>query len=124
MQSPVFESLRVWHDARRLTNEVYLATRLHPFRADASLRNQLRRSVISVMSNIAEGKERGSHKEFARFLRISKGSAGEVRAQLYAAEDLGYLTSLAANELRQHATIVSRQIAALIQRATGEPESA
>jgi four helix bundle protein len=75
------------------------------------------------MSNIAEGKERGSHKEFARFLRIAKGSAGEARAQLYAAEDLGYLAPQAANELRQHATIVSRQIAALIQCAADEPEA-
>ena len=116
MKLPTFESLRVWHDARRLTRSVYLVTKTTAFAGDRALRTQIRRSAISVMSNIAEGFERGGPKEFSRFLRIAKGSAGEVRAQLYAAEDLGYLTPADANELRQQAAIISRQISALARR--------
>lgn len=113
-----FESLRVWHDARRLTHEVYQATRQRSFIGDRSLRDQLRRAAISVMSNIAEGCERDGAKEFLQFLRIAKGSAGEMRAQLYAAEDLGYLSAESASLLRQKAIIISRQIASLIRHRT------
>jgi four helix bundle protein len=110
-----FESLRVWHDARRLTRDIYEITKSRTFVGDRSLRDQIRRAAISVMSNIAEGCERDGAKEFLHFLRIAKGSAGEVRCQLYAAEDLGYLTPKAAGLARHRAAIVSRQIAALIQ---------
>jgi four helix bundle protein len=110
-----FESLRVWHDARRLSLEIYEATKQKTFIGDRSLRDQIRRAAISVMSNIAEGCERDGAKDFLHFLRIAKGSAGEVRCQLYAAEDLGYLTVESATLLRQRALIVSREIAALIR---------
>jgi four helix bundle protein len=110
-----FESLRVWHDARSLNLEIYQVTKQSTFVDDRSLRDQLRRASISVMSNIAEGCERDGAKEFLRFLRIAKGSAGEVRCQLYAAEDLGYITLESSVLLRQRAITVSRQIAALIR---------
>jgi four helix bundle protein len=114
-----FESLRVWHDARHLALEIYQATKQVTFIGDRSLRDQIRRAAISVMSNIAEGCERDGAADFLRFLRIAKGSAGEVRSQLYAAEDLGYLTPESAHVLRQKALIVSRQIAALIRHRLG-----
>lgn len=110
-----FESLRVWHDARNLTLAIYQATKQKTFIGDRSLRDQIRRAAISVMSNIAEGCERDGPKEFLQFLRIAKGSAGEVRSQLYAAQDLGYIPAESAAALRQKAIIVTRQIAALIR---------
>jgi 23S rRNA-intervening sequence protein len=70
--SPFFESLRVWHEARRLTARVYEATRRREFAADAALRNQIRRAMVSVMSNIAEGYERGGRKEFLRFSELPR----------------------------------------------------
>src|SRR5262245_16068982 len=115
MKAPVFESLRIWHDARHLTSEIYSATREPGFQSDVGLKNQLRRAAISVMSNIAEGKERGGKKEWIHFLRIAKGSVGEVRAQLYAAEDQGYLVRESASMLRQNAAALSREIAVLIR---------
>ena len=118
MSTPPFESLRVWHDARRLTFEIYKVTKGKTFVGDRSLRDQMRRAAISVMSNIAEGYERDGSKEFVHFLRIAKGSAGEIRCQLYAAEDLGYLTEAIANPLRQQAAVLSRQIASLIRYRT------
>jgi four helix bundle protein len=119
-----FESLRVWHDARSLTLDIYQATKQKTFIGDRSLRDQIRRAAISVMSNIAEGCERGGAKEILQFLRIAKGSAGEVRCQLYAAQDLGYLTVESAAALRQKALIVSRQIAALIRHRTSRDNRA
>lgn len=86
-----FEDLEVWREARRLTNEVYAATHGAGFSKDFGLRDQIRRAAVSVMSNIAEGFERGGNQEFIQFLYIAKGSCGEVRAQLYVALDQKYL---------------------------------
>jgi four helix bundle protein len=113
MTSSTFESLRVWHDARRLTTRIYSIARKGRFGQDFALRDQICRAAISVMSNIAEGYERGGAKEFVQFLRIAKGSAAEIRAQLYIAQDIGYLDEQIAHELRKHAISISRQISAL-----------
>ena len=110
---PTFESLRIWHDARRLTSRIYQVTGSQPFCTDFALRDQLRRASLSVMSNIAEGFERGGRKEFRHFLMIAKGSAGEVRSHLFAAEDVGLLESRVALQLREEVRALSRRIAAL-----------
>ena len=111
-----FESLRVWHDARRLTARIYAITRSGEFAHDFGLRDQLRRATVSVMSNLAEGYERSGGREFQHFMRIARGSAAEVRAQLYAAQDIGYLESTLAAELREQVTSIARQIFALAER--------
>src|SRR5688572_8910440 len=116
MSPPSFERLRVWHEARRLVRQVYLVTGESAFSKDFSFRDQIRRASLSVMSNIAEGYERGGRKEFLHFLLIARASAAEVRSQLYAAEDIGYLTSQAAARLREEAALLSRQIAVLADR--------
>lgn len=86
-----FEDLIAWQKARELTNLIYRLTRTAPFQHDFSLVNQIRRSSISVMSNIAEGYERQTRKELIHFLFVAKGSAGEVRSQLITAHDQHYL---------------------------------
>src|SRR6266498_2418755 len=86
-----FEELRVWQKARELANVIYVATRQGGFVRDHGLVDQIRRAAVSVLSNIAEGFERGSYTEFIQFLYIAKGSCGEVRAQLYIARDQEYL---------------------------------
>src|SRR4051812_49121705 len=111
-----FESLRVWHDSRRLCARVYSLANSKCFRRDFGLADQLRRSAVSVMSNIAEGFERGGRVEFARFLTIAKGSLAELRSQLYVAEDAAYTTAAQASELRHQAAVLSRQIDALVTR--------
>ncbi len=113
-----FESLRVWHLARRLTVQVYSVARKDSFARDFGLRDQVCRAAVSVMSNVAEGFERGSRKEFAHFLRIARGSAAEVRAQIYAAEDLGYVDPETARQLRGDALALSKQLAALSRLLT------
>jgi len=86
-----FEDIEAWQKARELTNAVYSFSGKGAFAKDFGLRDQIRRAAVSVMSNIAEGFERGGSAEFLQFLAIAKGSAGEVEAQLYVALDQGYL---------------------------------
>jgi four helix bundle protein len=113
MNSPTFESLRVWHDARQLVRAIYSLTKQSGFASDFSFKDQIRRAALSVMSNIAEGHERGGTREFLHFLTIAKGSCGEVRSQLYAAEDVGYIDAKEAAVLRGMAAEVARKIQAL-----------
>ena len=120
MRAQSFESLRVWHLARRLTVQIYSVARKDTFARDFGLRDQICRAAVSVMSNVAEGYERENRKEFAYFLRIARGSAAEVRAQLYAAEDLGYVEPATARQLRGDALALSKQLASLSKQLSGE----
>jgi len=86
-----FEDIKAWQEARALTKQIYLLTNSGDIARDFGLRDQLRRSAVSILSNIAEGFERGGDKEFIQFLYIAKGSCGEMRAQLCVAHDVGYL---------------------------------
>jgi len=83
-----FEDLICWQKARELTKEVYRAFKNC---SDSGLKDQIQRASVSILSNIAEGFERGTRQEFLNYLFIAKGSAGEVRAQLYVSLDIGYL---------------------------------
>lgn len=87
-----FEDLHVYQRARELTNAIYRRTREGRFARDLGLAEQIRRASVSIMSNAAEGFERGATKEFIQFLYIAKGSCGEVRAQLAIAGDQGYIS--------------------------------
>jgi len=87
-----FEDIEAWQKARELTREIYRVTNQGAFAKDFGLRDQIQRAAVSVMSNIAEGFERGGNREFIQFLYIAKGSAAEVQAQLYVALDAQYLT--------------------------------
>ena len=88
-----FEDLIAWQKARELTKEIYVLTSKGAFSRDHGLCDQMRRAAVSIMSNLAEGFDRGSRPEFHRFLVIAKGSCAELRSQLYVAIDAGYLTS-------------------------------
>ena len=97
-----FEDIEAWKVARTLTREIYAVTSQGNFARDFGLRDQMRRASVSIMSNIAEGFERGGTREFLQFLSIAKGSSAEVRAQLYVALDAGYVdheTFLRLNEM-------------------------
>jgi four helix bundle protein len=86
-----FEELIAWQRARELAALIYDATSRSPFAVDYGLRNQIQRAAVSTMSNIAEGFERYSRKEFAQYLSIARGSVAEVRSQLYVALDVGHI---------------------------------
>lgn len=86
-----FEDIEAWKKARELTREVYRHSKAGLFARDFALRDQMRRASVSVMSNIAEGFERGGTKEFIQFLAMATGSVGEIEAQLYVAFDQAYI---------------------------------
>jgi four helix bundle protein len=112
-----FEDLEVWKLARELTNQVYAVSGQGNFAKDYVLMDQIRRSAVSVMSNIAEGFERGANSEFIQFLCISKGSCGEVRCQLYIALDQHYVDQqnceLLINSFRKLSVMINNFIAYL-----------
>jgi len=91
MQFKRIEEMPVWQDARRLTTLICKFSQKNKFKTDYGLKDQIEGSSLSVMSNIAEGYERNSGKEFLVFLRYANGSIGEVRNQLYVASGLGYI---------------------------------
>ena len=86
-----FEDIGAWQKARILSKQIFELTLTESFSKDYALRDQINRSMGSVMDNIAEGFERGGTKEFIQFLSIARGSAGEVRSQLHRALDRNHV---------------------------------
>lgn len=109
-----FEEMHAWGSARTLVNLVYEVSKQPEFSGDFTLRDQIRRAVISVMSNIAEGFGAGSDAEFIRFLGYARRSVSETQSQLYTALDQGNLSSNQFDEIYTKANITERQINALI----------
>ena len=114
-----FEEIAAWQHARDLTKDIYDVTSKAEFSRDFGLKDQIRRASVSVMSNIAEGFERSGTAEFAHFLATAKGSAGEVRSQLYVALDQDYLATNAFEDLNRAVTEISKMIAGLMNYLTG-----
>jgi len=110
-----FEELECWQNATSLAIEIYRISSKGELGKDFGFRDQLRRSAVSVASNIAEGKERETTAEFIRFLYIAKGSAGELRTQLYIANKIGYLNDNKYKEFNERIDKISRMIANLIK---------
>jgi four helix bundle protein len=108
-----FEDLIAWQKARQLAKVIYTITRQDLFARDFGLSSQIQRAAVSIMSNIAEGFERGGRKEFHQFLSIAKGSCAELRSQLYIALDIGYITRLEFEEVLSLAEEVGRIIGGL-----------
>src|SRR6267378_3096315 len=98
-----FEEIEAWKKGRELTRLIYLLTAKDKFAHDFTLKDQIKRAAISITSNIAEGFERGGNREFIQFLAIAKGSASELKSQLYTALDAGYLTQPEFDELYKEA---------------------
>ncbi|MGH9915830.1 MAG: four helix bundle protein [Pyrinomonadaceae bacterium] len=108
-----FEDLIAWQKARLLTRKIYVVTEQGQFAKDFGLRDQIRRAAVSIMSNLAEGFERGRSTEFHQFLSIAKGSCAELRAQLYVALDAGHINEDKFNELMIDGMEVGRIIGGL-----------
>ncbi|MDP3741483.1 MAG: four helix bundle protein [bacterium] len=92
MKIQKFEDLNIWNDSVAIAKEIYLITNEGKFGKDFGLRDQIRRAIVSVSSNIVEGFEKNNNNEFVRYLRIAKGSAGEVRSQLYIVLEIEYIS--------------------------------
>ncbi len=110
-----FEEIECWKRARELTRRIYKISGKEPFARDFGLKDQIRRASVSVMSNIAEGYDRSGTGEFVQFLAIAKGSAAEVRCQLYVAADQGYIDGSEFNELSSLAAEAGFMVGGLIK---------
>lgn len=118
-----FEDLEVWQRAKELRNSIYRLSSSGDFARDFGLRDQMRRAAVSVMSNIAEGFESQTQVLFLQFLGRAKGSAGELRAQLYIALEQKYITSAEFSSAYALAELCSKQLAKLIQYLESQPNT-
>lgn len=122
-QAERFEDLDVWQNARKLANLVYDLTGQGAFARDYGLKDQIQRAAVSVMSNIAEGFESRTQALFSDYLGRAKGSAVEVRAQLYLALDRNYITPTQFTEANKLAVTISRQLYRLMKYLDTQPNS-
>lgn len=113
-----FENLEVWRRSRLLVREVYRCT--DGFK-DWSLRDQMRRAAVSIVSNIAEGAERNANAEFQHFIGIAKGSAAELRTQLYLVVDLGLVVDTEAARMIEETKQLAAMLEALRQSLAKHP---
>lgn len=109
--SKSFEDLEVWKRACRQALDMYETLKETK---DYSLKNQMEKAAVSVPSNIAEGQERDSARDFQRFLRIAKGSNGELITQIYLATKLELISTEKSNELINESKQISRMLQGLI----------
>ncbi|HWH56382.1 MAG TPA: four helix bundle protein [Terriglobales bacterium] len=112
--SDSFMDLRVWQKAMDLAEEIYRETATFPREEIYNLTQQMRRSAISVPSNIAEGKGRNSQREFSQFLFHSRGSLLELQTQVMIAKRLNYFSEQQAQQILEHANVVGRSLSGLI----------
>lgn len=110
-----FEEIESWKKARVFNKSIYTITQQATFSKDFDLIRQIRRASVSISSNIAEGFERNTDKEFVYFLFVAKASAGEVRSQLYLANDLEYINNKEFQQLKNQVIEISRLIGGLIK---------
>jgi four helix bundle protein len=108
-----FEDIIAWQKARELNREIYRWSKDGAIAKDYGLRDQIRRSSVSIMANIAEGFERGRQTEFHQYLSTAKASCAETRSHLYVAHDAGYLDQAEFKALMEKAEEVGRVIGGL-----------
>lgn len=111
-----FKDLIVWQKARDLALKVYRASEEGDLNRDFSLRDQMRRSAVSIPSNLAEGDERDTDKESVRFFYIAKGSLAELRTQIGIAYEIGYLKKQFYESIEAECVTLDKMIGALIKK--------
>ena len=111
-----FEDLEIWQEARKLAKEVFILSKETDLKTDFRFKEQIKASSGSVMDNIAEGFERGTDTEFRYFLRVAKGSAGELRSQLYIANDLEYIDKNSFEKCHEQTKEISRLLNGFINK--------
>lgn len=105
-----FKELKVWQNSRILCKSIYELTKSFPDIEKFGLTNQIRRSVISIPSNIAEGSGRNSNKDFCKFLNYAISSSFELETQLIIASDLNYLNEFELEEILKELEIIQKMI--------------
>jgi len=109
-----FEDLECWKEARVLVRQIYEFTKKKKFSMDFELKNQIRRSAVSIMANVAEGFHRNSNKDLLKFLDYSRASIAETLSHAYIALDQDYIVASETETLKQQADLVWKKINNLI----------
>jgi four helix bundle protein len=109
-----YKDINAWKKACKVTRSIYEITSEGPLKRDFGLRDQMRRSAVSVMSNIAEGFGRGGNKEFVLYLGYARGSLRELQSQLHVALDVGYISQSTFNEIYEETSAMSGLVNGLI----------
>ncbi len=115
-----YKDLVVWQKAFSLTLEIYKATSTFPKEELYGLTSQMRRAAISIPSNIAEGRHRGTRKDFAQFLRIALGSCAELQTQVEISKSLGYIKQIEYIKNSGLLDEVSKMINVMIRKLTSD----
>jgi four helix bundle protein len=110
-----FKDLKVWKQSKDLAVAIYRLTDLEPFIKDFGLKDQMRRSSVSIPSNIAEGDDLDTDKQSIRHFYIARGSIAELRTQLLISMEIGYVTSDKYQELEQLCNSISAMLTGLIK---------
>jgi four helix bundle protein len=118
-----FKELRVWQEAKSLAVEAYKITAKGELAKDYGLKDQMQRSAVSIASNIAEGYERNSDKEFIRFLMIAKGSVAELKTQLEIAKEIGFVDQKDYDASDNRCNMIGAMLTKLIKARKGDTES-
>jgi four helix bundle protein len=109
-----FQDIQAWQEARMLVSRIYKASQSGQLSRDFGLKDQIQRSGVSIMANIAEGFGRRGRQEFVHFLKIARGSCSEVQSHLYVALDNGSIDELTFQDLQARSETVGRRISAFI----------
>ena len=120
MKIAKFEDIKAWQKAKELTKYIYDVTNKGDFAKDYSLKDQIRRASISVMSNVAEGYARHTDREFAQFLYIALGSIAELQSQVYLAQDLKYVSKEEFDKIYEQAAEAARLTTGFIKYLQGK----
>lgn len=118
-----YQELEVWQRAMTLVEEIYQLTKLFPSDERFGLMTQMRRSAVSIPSNIAEGKSRGTRKDYCRFIYTASGSAAELHTQIQIAIRLGYVTNENSKHVLSLLEEVNKMLNGLILKLRLPPKS-
>lgn len=111
-----FRKLNIWSDSIELATGIYNVTKQYPKSEMYGITSQIRRSVVSISSNIAEGAGRQSQKEFVQFLNIAKGSCYELETQLLISKNINFLTDKDFKNLESKLVKIEKMIYALVKK--------
>ena len=120
MEPRAHKKLDVWKESIELATEIYRITEQFPKTEIYGLTSQMRRAVVSIPSNIAEGAARVSPKEFAQFLKVAGGSLGELDTQIEISRNLNYISDETKQDLDSRIGSISRKLAGLINKVKRE----
>jgi four helix bundle protein len=110
-----FEDLEIWKEATAIAIEIYGITERGKLRTDFGMKDQIRTAAMSISDNISEGFEYDNNKDFIRFLRYSKGSAGELRNKLFVLERTRFIENSFYESMRERLVLLSKQIAGFMK---------